>query len=54
MGFHISGFNVLMESYNNQLQVVANVNATMTFLAELHEITKTYSEVDGLDRFLCF
>ena len=52
MGFHISGFNILIgdEAIGNVSEMVSDVNETMNFLTEIHELTKKYSKEDKLDR----
>ena len=50
MGFHISGFDVLLEDFDNPDQLSADVEVSVEFLKEMHSWTRKYSEKDGLDR----
>ena len=54
MGFHIGGFNILIEEdedQNTSELIRTNVSASIDFLKDLHEISKEYSDRDGLDRY---
>ena len=56
MGFHISGFNILIgESDGDGDQLIgmmkSDVNETIKFLSEIHELTKEFSANDTLDRY---
>ena len=55
MGFHISGFNILIGNEagdGGQLKdmMQSDVNETIKFLNEIHELTKEFSANDTLDR----
>ena len=52
MGFHISGFNILIgdEEIGNVTEMVSDIDETISFLNEVHELTKKYSKEDKLDR----
>ena len=50
MGFHISGFDVLLEDFDKPDQLSADVEVTIEFLKEMHDWTRKYSKNDGLDR----
>ena len=57
MGFHISGFNILIGNEAGdagQLEgmMQSDVNETIKFLNEIHELTKEFSANDTLDRYL--
>ena len=50
-GVRIGGFNVLFEDWTNVNYVSSDLEKTLEFLEELRNITREYSEVDGLDRY---
>ena len=51
MGFHISGFNILIESKSNLgTSAHTDINATMDFLHAVKNQTEKYSAEDGLAR----
>ena len=51
MGFHISGFNILIEIDSNiGHNAVSDTEKTMIFLEELYNQTETYASKDGLKR----
>ena len=55
MGFHISGFNILIGNEAGdagQLEgmMQSDVNETIKFLNEIHELTKEFSANDTMDR----
>ena len=57
MGFHISGFNILIGNEagdGGQLKdmMQSDVNETIKFLNEIHELTKEFSANDTLDRWI--
>ena len=57
MGFHISGFNILIGNEagdGGQLKdmMQSDVNETIKFLNEIHEVTKEFSANDTLDRWI--
>ena len=49
-GVRIGGFNVLFEDWANPAFVSSDLGKTMEFLEELRNITREYTEKDGLDR----
>ena len=51
MGFHISGFNILVEDFSKNDTLMSDVDATLEFLERIHNKTKEYSEKDSLDRY---
>ena len=51
MGFHISGFNILIESESDLgTSAHTDINATMEFLHAIKNRTEKYSVEDGLAR----
>ena len=50
MGFHISGFNILIEESHIGDVPLSDIDETIIFLNEIHEVTKKYSKDDTLDR----
>ena len=59
MGFHISGFNILIGNEagdGGQLKdmMQSDVNETIKFLNEIHELTKEFSANDTLDRYIYY
>ena len=49
MGFHISGFNILIEEQHGDVPL-SDIDETINFLNEIHEVTKKYSKEDTFDR----
>ena len=51
MGFHISGFNILIEAESDVgISAHTDINATMEFLHAIKNQTEIYSVEDGLAR----
>ena len=50
MGIHITGFDILIESWDNNEHIETDLERTLEFLEEIHNLTKTFSAVDTMDR----
>ena len=53
LGFHIGGFNILIEEHDrdNSDKIKTNVTASIDFLKAIHNISEQFTIEDGLQRF---